>query len=133
MSTQEAVKQFDVTKFDVAKFDAVLARGLSYGLGRRGQQVSIEAAICEVLDLPHNDEPQCVAAAVRRFKIGLNDARWSSPQTRGEGLRDLGLAQLGSKGVVDSVQFAKLRAEKTTRRILPGLSRELWPNDATVE
>jgi hypothetical protein len=59
--------QFDVATFNVAKFDEILARGLSMGMGRRGGSMCIEAAICCVLDLPHGDDPGCVAAAVRGF------------------------------------------------------------------
>jgi len=50
------------------------------------------------------------------FKIRLNDARWSSPTARATGLRDLGIAQLGSLGVVKDTEFVKLMAEKTIRR-----------------
>src|ERR1700757_5200922 len=97
---------FDLSKFNVKEFDRILACGLSHGLGIRGQQVCIEAAICQVLDLPHGDDPGCVDDAVRSFKITLNDSNWSSPQARAKGLRDLGLAQLGSKGVIYSQEFA---------------------------
>lgn len=124
---------FDINKFDVGKFDSIIARGLSLGLGSQGSQVCIEAAVCEALNLPHGDDPKCVASSVRRFKIRLNDAAWSSPQARAKGLRDLGIAQLGSLGVVDDVQFATKLAEKTIRQLLPKLYRELWPNDAEVE
>jgi hypothetical protein len=62
----------------------------------------------------------------------LNDARWSSPQARAKGLRDLGLAQLGSKGVVSDQEFARLMAEKTIRVILPKLFRLVMANDKDV-
>ena len=67
---------FDVEKFDVAQYDAILARGLSKGLGSRGSNMCIEAAICTVLGLEHGDDPKCVAEAVRSYKITLNDAEW---------------------------------------------------------
>src|SRR6266702_1211962 len=70
---------FDVSTFNVKEFDRILSCGLSNGLGIRGSQVCIEAAICQVLGLPHGDDPGCVADSVRRFKIALNDASWSSP------------------------------------------------------
>jgi hypothetical protein len=60
---------FDVTKFDVTKFDTILARGLSHGLGKPGEQVCIEAAICETLGLSHGDDPQCVSDAVRALGL----------------------------------------------------------------
>ena len=85
----------------IPKFDAVLERGLCKGVGVRDGQMCIEAAICYALDLPHGDKPNCVAESVRRFKIKLNDAHWSSPQARARGLRDLGIAQIGSKEVIE--------------------------------
>jgi hypothetical protein len=120
---------FDVTTFDVAEFDRILAQGLSKGLGERGDQVCIEAAICQVLHLPHGDDPGCVAAAVRSFKITLNDAAWSSPKARAAGLHDLGLAQLGSAGVVSDAEFAKRIAENTIRVLIPKLFRQVFPKD----
>ena len=122
--------QFELEKFDVAKFDSILSRGLSKGLGKLNGQVCIEAAICQTLGLPHGDDPGCVSAAVRAFKITLNDAQWSSPQARAAGLRNLGLAQLGSKGVVDDSAFATLLSEKIIRVLIPKLFRELFPKNA---
>ena len=115
---------FDVKTFNVAQFDSILSKGLSQGLGHRHTgEMCIEAAICTVLDLPHGDDPGCVAKSVRSFKISLNDRNWSSPQARAQGLRDLGLAQLGSLGVVSDVEFVFLVAKKTIQRILPPLFR----------
>jgi hypothetical protein len=111
----------------VAKFDAILERGLCVGVGKRDGQMCIEAAICAVLDLPHGDNPSCVEPAVRSFKIRLNDARWSSPVARAAGLRDLGLAQIGSRGVVQGQEFAKRVAEQTIRILIPKLFRSLFP------
>jgi hypothetical protein len=120
---------FDVKTFDVAKFDHILARGLSQGLGLRGSQVCIEAAICEALNLPHNDDPKCVAASVRTFKITLNDSSmWPSPAARAAGLRDLGLAQLGSLGVISNITFTSRIVEKTIRVLIPTLFREMFPS-----
>jgi hypothetical protein len=125
---------FDSTKFDVAKYDAILEKGLSYGLGERGSQVCIEAAICQTLGLPHGDDPGCVAASVRSFKIALNDSMWSSSKARAAGLHDLGLAQLGSKGVVSGEAFCKILAERTIRELIPALFREAFPdNKACLE
>jgi hypothetical protein len=113
----------------VAKFDEILARGLSSGMGKRDGQMCIEAAVCAALDLPHGDEPQCVATTVRTFKIALNDSNWSSPQARAAGLRDLGIAQVGSLGVVDDNVFVQKIAEKTIRVLIPALFREVFPNN----
>ena len=61
----------------------------------------IEAAICYALNLPHGDNPNCVELSVSRYKIVINDSRhWISPQSRAKHLRNLGIAQIGSKGIV---------------------------------
>ena len=106
----------------VPKFDAILKRGLSLGLGDPDGQMCIEAAWCSALGLPHGDDPGCVAKSVRRFKIVLNDRNWSSPRARANGMRDLGIAQLGSLGVVADHEFVKRLAEKTIRVLLPAIS-----------
>ena len=119
----------NIKEFDVKKFDSILARGLSNGLGKQGSQVCIEAAVCEALGLPHGDDPGCVANSVRSFKIRLNDSRWSAEKARAAGLRDLGLAQLGSKGVVDGVEFMKRVAEKTIRVLIPKIFKLTFPTN----
>lgn len=100
----------DPVRFDefVPKFDKILSRGLCQGLGdRRGDsRMCIEAAICTVLGTPaHDDHPPCVPEQIATFKIELNDQNWSSAEARAKGLRDLGIAQLGSKGIVRSRSF----------------------------
>ena len=117
--------KFDLAAFDVAKFDAILARGLSSGVGERSGQMCIEAAICATLDLPHADDPGCVDPEVRAFKIALNDAPWSSAAARAKGLRALGLAQLGSAGTIDGQRFVEAVAGGTIRILLPRLFRSV--------
>lgn len=109
----------------IPNLDAILDRGLSSGLGERGKQVCVEAALCEALGLPHGDDPGCVATAVREYKIRLNDAGWSSPAARASGMRNLAIAQIGSLGTVDDVEFASRLAEKTIRVLIPALFRDL--------
>ncbi len=117
---------FDLHSFDVGLYDTIIARGLSTGVGKRNGQMCIEAAICTVLGLDHGDDPKCVAKSVRYFKISLNDSGWSSTVARAAGLRDLGLAQLGSLGVVDDREFARVMAEQTTRIMIPQLFRKIF-------
>ena len=119
-------------KFSVRKFDNILKRGLCTGVGDRAGQMCIEAVICTVLDLPHGDDPMCVSPSVRRFKIALNDKKWTSPEARAVGLRDLGLAQLGSLGVVDSKEFSKRLATKTIRVLIPAMARDLFSHNTDV-
>lgn len=116
----------------VPSFDKILERGLSRGLGKPDGQMCIEAAVCAALGLPHGDNPPCVAAAVRAFKIALNDSGWSSSQARANGMRELGIAQVGSKGVVDDVKFATRLAELTIRQLVPKLFREVFSGNETL-
>jgi hypothetical protein len=103
---------YDVDKFNVARYEKLLARGLSEGLGRRDGQMCIEAVICTVLAEPHGDTPSCVDRYVRNFKVKLNDQPWSTPKARAEGLHDLGLAQLGSRGTIDGRLFKRLTHDR---------------------
>lgn len=107
----------------IPKIDKILKRGLCPGVGTRGGLMCIEAALCYALDLPHGDDPGCVPASVRYFKLALNDSQWSSPIARAKGLRDLGIAQLGSKEVVDSYEFSKRISEATIKTLIPKLFR----------
>ena len=120
---------FELTKFDVKKYDAILDKGLSLGLGDEVSSMCIEAAICRVLNLPHGDDPGCVADSVRQFKIKLNDQNWSSKQARAKGLRDLGLAQLGSLGIVNDGLFFKRLLEEIIGQLIPDLFRTLYPTE----
>lgn len=109
----------------IPRFDEALSRGLSHGIGKRDGQMCIEAAVCYALDLPHGDDPQCVSEAVRTFKIKLNDSRWSSVEARASGLRDLGIAQLGSKGVVNDKMFCEMVTKRIIQVLIPALFRDV--------
>lgn len=124
--------RIDFDKF-VPAFDSILARGLSSGLGERDGQMCIEAAVCAALDLPHGDRPSCVSPAIRSFKIALNDASWSSPEARARGLRRLGIAQVGSLGVVDDIEFTKRLSLGIVRKLIPKLFRDIFPDNSQVE
>ena len=79
-----------ITRDIAAKVLHIVDQGLSKGLGEQAPgQMCVEAAVCYALGLPHGDDPGCVSPALRRLKIGLNDANWSSPQARAKGLRRL--------------------------------------------
>jgi hypothetical protein len=80
----------------------------------------VEAAVCYALGQPHGDKPECVNAAVRRFKIVLNDAKWSSNQARSAGMRKLAIAQLGtSDPSFGDKRFVEVLVEQTIRKIVP--------------
>ena len=119
--------------FDICLYDELLERGLSNGLGKRNGQMCIEAAVCAALGLPHGDDPGCVASSVRRFKIILNDSNWSSLKARAKGLRDLGIAQLGSLGIVDNLEFTKRLVEKIIRIVIPRFFREVFTETECLE
>lgn len=108
----------------IPRLDIALRRGLRAGPGwdNRGQ-MCIEAALCFALGMPHSDQPKCVASSVRSFKIALNDSDWTSSRARAAGLRSLGIAQLGSLGVVDDGEFVGRLREQTVRQIIPALPR----------
>src|SRR2546422_586943 len=112
-----------ITKALVAKVLEVVDAGLIKGLGKPiPGQMCVEAAVCFALGEPHGDQPACVGAAVRAFKIRLNDARWSSDAARTKGLRELAVAQLGSD-TIDQKQFAQLLVIEMVRTFLPPLLR----------
>src|SRR5690349_19890033 len=86
----------------------VVDAGLVHGVGKPiPGQMCVEAAVCFALDLPHGDDPKCVAPSLRHLKIRLNDSNWSSNEARAKGLRRLALIQLGSAGVLDEQEFAR--------------------------
>lgn len=87
----------------LATVDAGLCAG--QGIPEPGK-MCVEAAVCFAFGLPHGDNPPCVDLSVRDCKISLNDAGWSSNQTRAAGLRELSVLQLGSVGHVDKREFA---------------------------
>lgn len=107
----------------IAKIDSIIIRGLSHGIGHRDGQMCLEAALCYALDRPHGEDPGCVPYSVRAFSIRINDSAWSSPEARAKGLRDLGIAQLGSLGAISDTQFAVRMATKTHDLLIPEMKR----------
>ena len=108
-----------VEKSHYEKFVDLLGHGLVSGLGvQKPGKMCIEAAWCYALGLPHGDDPGCVGAAVRAYKIRLNDARWSSNAARAKGMLRLGIAQIGSD-TLDQNEFRRRLVEALIRRIVP--------------
>lgn len=98
----------------------LLTHGLVQGIGiQEPGKMCVEAAVCYALGLPHSDDPGCVSPPVRRLKIRLNDALWSSNMARADGLKRLALMQLGSKGALNDVEFVRRVVDVTIRRIVP--------------
>lgn len=110
----------NITREIAAKVVEVVDAGLVSGLGNPVPgQMCVEAAVCFALGLPHGDDPACVARSLRRLKIRLNDASWSSKDARAKGLRRLAVAQLGSAGVLDEREFVRRVVDITIRKAVP--------------
>jgi len=98
--------------------------GLTTGLGKpEPGKMCIEAVVCFALGQEHGDRPVCVAPALRNLKIKLNDANWPTNQARAKGMRRLGLAQLGSAGVLDEQEFARRCATLAIQTVAPAALR----------
>ena len=117
----------------IAKFDNHLnTYGLCSGKGSPNGEMCIEALITQILDEPFSDEPECVTAEIRNFKISLNDTNWSSNQARAVGLRNIGIAQIGSKGVVDGPEFLKGLQTKIIGVLIPVIFRKIFKNKKEI-
>lgn len=93
--------------------------GLSSGIGfPRPGQMCVEAAVCYAMGMPHSDNPTCVNGNVRSYKIGLNDADWSTRKARGEGLKRVAVAQLGSIAITD-MNFSRELVKQLCKKLLP--------------
>ena len=113
-----------ITREVAAKVLSVVDAGLVKGLGEAGPgKGCVEAAVCYALGLPHGDDPQCVAPALRSFKIRLNDSNWSSEKARANGLRRLALVQLGSAGHLDEGEFIRRIVDLAIRKAVPSALR----------
>ena len=116
--------------FDRKRYDELLSRGLPSGMGD-----TEHACIMACLNLACGGkltdaaESPCVLPAAARFAIRLNDASWSSELARAEGLRDLGLALLGTKDIDGKVFLLRL-AEATIREVVPVFLRRAKLEDA---
>ena len=107
------------TKAHAAKVLELVNAGLVSGMGEPTPgKMCVEAAVCFALGEPHGDKPSCVGEAVRRFKIGLNDARWSSNEARTEGMREIAIAQLGSD-TIDQAEFSRRLVLRTIQTFVP--------------
>jgi hypothetical protein len=106
----------------------IIDQGLVAGLGiPEPGKFCVEAAINYALGRPHGDDPGCVAQSLRRLKIRLNDANWSSNAARAKGLTRLALAQLGSAGHLDEIEFGKRCARLAIQTCVPQALRAVAP------
>jgi hypothetical protein len=122
-----------ITKEIAAKVLDVVDAGLCSGLDDGSYDdernplpghMCVEAAVCYAIGEEHHDHPRCVDSNLRSFKIELNDQDgWASNVTRARGLRELAIAQLGTRGKFDSAEFAsrlkfKLLREGACKKLL---------------
>ena len=114
----------------------IIDAGLCGGLGKAAPgQMCIEAAVCYAFGEKHSDNPTCVAQPLIRIGIRLNDSYlWRSAESRAAGLRRFGIAQLGTKGTLDEVEFAKrvakLAITKSTSFALRAAAKVQTPEHA---
>ncbi len=102
-----------------AKVLSIVDKGLVKGLGDpKPGKMCVEAAVNYAMGADHGDSPACVGAAVRAFKIRLNDAAWPTNKDRTDGMRKLAIAQLGSD-TIDQKAFRLEVAFQTIRQIVP--------------
>src|SRR6267142_5094661 len=114
----------EITQNHITSIHNLLDQGLVKGLGEpKPGKMCVEAAICYALGLPHGDDPGCVAASLRKLKIGINDSAWSSNKARAEGMRRLAIAQLGSKDALNESEFMTRVARLTIQLIVPSALR----------
>jgi hypothetical protein len=107
--------------------------GLSCGLGKpKPGQMCVEAAVCYAMGMDHNDQPECVAPAVRDAKIALNDMKdWPSKKARAQGLLKVAIAQLGSDRVIKD--FNNDFERELSRQLARLIFASLLNNDKTYD
>lgn len=122
------MSKFKITSKLINEINKLLDKGLIGGdVGDpKPGKMCVEAAICYALGEDHGDSPSCVAPTVREFKISLNDADWTSNKARADGMRDLAIAQLGSKDIPDlNFKFADVLDKHLKLIIFPYLVQYL--------
>jgi len=84
----------------------------------------LEQVISYALGEEIGDKPSCVGKQVRKFVIYLNDANWSSPSARAEGMKQLAIAQLGSDSL-NQDEFREKLIFAVITKLLPAMFRDL--------
>ena len=111
--------QINITQELVTKLLHTVDQGLVKGVGKPVPgQMCVEAAVCYALGMEHGDQPNCVDAALRQYKITLNDSIWSSNTARASGMRRLAVLQLGTSTGFNTQYFVEQLAFKTITILL---------------
>lgn len=116
-------------------YSELLNRGLSCGISDSKGRVCIEAAVCLAMgereDLKDikpstlretdlDDQPNCVDPEIASFKIEINDSYpGKSAKARAEALKELGIAQLGTRELKGVRKFGRMMREKLNERYGP--------------
>lgn len=97
-------------------YNAILDLGLSAGPGK----MTVDHAI---LTANPGYDPSVAPEGVWNFMLALNDANWSSPAARANGLRALGL-QIATLGLVDDAEFTRQLVFLAITEVLPVILRK---------
>jgi hypothetical protein len=113
-------KTVEINRELAIKVLSVVDKGLCKGIGQPEEgKMCVEAAVNYAMGLPHGDNPSCVSHRVRALKIRLNDKNWSSNAARAKGMRRLAIAQLGTAGQINDIEFVKAVTQMTIKKIVP--------------
>lgn len=108
----------EITREKVEELIDILDQGLCTGVGS-GQpgDFCVEHAIFHVFNPEGRDQksdmPNCVHPLIRDLSIKLNDMSWPSTHDRGQGLKRLAIAQLGTRNL--QFDWRKFAIEFTRR------------------
>ncbi len=97
----------NITEQHVKKLLALIEPGLCGGSGDGTPgNMCVEQAIALAFGERLSYQPNCVQNDIRMISITINDmSDWPSDQIRSKTMRRLAIAQLGSEGVVDGVEW----------------------------
>jgi hypothetical protein len=122
-----------MTKITNKKFQERLIELLSHGLvsgsGDGKTTYCVEQAIAVAAGEELSDHPLCALAAASAARRRLNDAPWSSPQARADGLREFALAAFGTAHK-DPIKFARIYVIEGGCKVVIRFARECFvPTD----
>lgn len=120
----------DITEAHVIKLLHTVDVGLCVGVGNSEPgQMCIEAAVNYSLGGDSgSDNPPCVFRDLRELKIDINDNfYWKNDKKRAQGLRRLGVAQLGTIDTLSREKFEIGVGDVFAREWLPYILRKMLP------
>jgi len=112
-----------MTETLIQQFDSLIAPGLAPTDYHRDNLENAQSALCLSLGLHRWARPENILLSAWGYVSRLNGLPWSSPEARAAGLRDITIAQLGSRGVASDANFVHLVEAKLFSILLPRLFR----------